>query len=996
MPIMNFSTIIVLISFVLDGTLVHAIPARPTPFEVSQPDGREFQLYSKGNAFVNWLEDEKGYVVVKNEGDYFYAEGKNSEGKLIPSAHKVGETEPDILELDMGLRPRAKIASNGHDGQRRKMMGEKNRRLDAVVGTVKNLVIPILFNDHQARTLPSRDDLSLLWNAPGGHPTWYGVTDMSIRDFYLENSYNQLDIESTILDWVLVSGDEAYYGAGESGGTSELMELLNEVLDAVDSVVDFSEFDEDGDGYIDAIAFVHSGYGAEFGGTDTYGTPQEDRIWSHKWELLDPATYSSDPWTSNEGVMVYAYHMETSLYGRSKSRISPIVVSVHETGHFLGLPDLYDTDGSGSGIGSWGVMANSWGWDGTGAVPPSFCVWSKYMLGWLQPATITGAGTYALSDVNTNPVAYIISDPYPEGEYLLIENRQAILSDRQAPASGLLIWHIDEQAYSSNAGEGYPGMEGWPETGQHYMVALLQADGSFDLEMGYGGDEGDVFKDSDDFLHNSPSTHPSSMAYQYGMVMSVGLEIGDVSASGSGNSFNFTVYDSPLFNSSYTAFECNDLLHAELYDSWGDGWNGLLFGLYSYPDSDHLQTVTMGSGSYDEVCLNVEVNSCYYFDPISQGSWPSESSWALCEAEGGSTDVLYFCLDANGTCSQVDQCDGEVTLTMMDSWGDGWNGYEFGLYDTDENLLQTVTLDDGSYGTACLDVDPNSCYVFEVSTAGSWESELSFEICGETGTYMTSMTFCTDETGACYMPDCDLELVQYDSWGDGWNGNYFSLYSADDPSTALQTVTLLDGYDGSVCLDVDVNSCYTFGLSTIGTWQAEISWNLCGVTGDVDTNIAFCIDENGSCNADNAAITVSYPNGDTTYSPGDLLFISWESFGLSASSFVTVVLKKGLNSVQVFESVLVGVGEITDTLDYSLTAGSDYWVEVSAEGVAGASAYFTIEEVLTLCVSDDECTAFGKLCICPDVSSRKLRTGSKEHGSSRKLAFGSSVECYCM
>jgi M6 family metalloprotease-like protein len=146
------------------------------------------------------------------------------------------------------------------------------------------------------------------------------------REHYLKSSYGQLQIDSVVTAWVTLDYTEAYCSGGDRGLVTVIHTCLRNALTKVDSQVNFTQFDTDGDKWIDAIGFLHSGYGAEWGGYDAYNTYYTSRIWSHKWGL-------STTWTSAEGVRVSSYHISPAVWDTTGSAIGRIGVIAHETGH---------------------------------------------------------------------------------------------------------------------------------------------------------------------------------------------------------------------------------------------------------------------------------------------------------------------------------------------------------------------------------------------------------------------------------------------------------------------------------------------------------------------------------------------------------------------------------------------------------------------------------------------------------------------------------------
>jgi M6 family metalloprotease-like protein len=582
------------------GAGVQAMLPNPNPYEIEQPDGSKILAHMVGSELDVEEEDEDGFVIIgvgPSSNSYEYAQLDPEGEDLIGTGVMAGDRGNRPAGLKPGLRRGTKaLAAMGYGGAgplrgrgqgkdrtnaRSTNRGDRDReqppralsnvndyehwdeavedfhRRELAVtwtGTKKNLVIPMRFSDHAGRVLPSVEDLNILFNSDGNDATL--APTGSVKKVFQDSSYGLLTLDSDIAPWVQLSQTEAYYANGNRGLTAKTHLAMKEALEYLDAnnLVNFDDYDSDGDNLIDSICFLHSGYAAEWGGNSGDGANFMNRIWSHKWAMFSfrsPADAPSTGFHSSSGVRVYNYHISPALWGTSGNAIGRIGVIAHETGHFLGIPDLYDTGGAvaGSGIGSWGLMANSWGFNGNQHCPPAMSAWTKIQLGWLTPQEITSGGTMTLQPSYYNDDVIKISEGYPENEYLLIEYRKPTPDGFEycMPGSGgLAVWHIDDAA--GYIDQGWPGsVDGngaaWPENGLHYRVALLQADGLYHLEKNSGrGDGGDLWTSGQSLGSGMSGTvYPNTDAYQGGNIVDTGIIIDNIGAAGSTINFDITM-----------------------------------------------------------------------------------------------------------------------------------------------------------------------------------------------------------------------------------------------------------------------------------------------------------------------------------------------------------------------------------------------------------------------------------------------------------------------
>ena len=320
----------------------------------------------------------------------------------------------------------------------------------------------------------------------------------SVKEYYKEVTNGLINIEGEVLGPLMMPKKIVHYANGNSGmGNSQpnARTMALHAAQAANPKIDFSKYDNDLNGYVDAFIIIHAGSGAE-------ETAAKDDIWSHKWVL--PGEFNAD------GTRIFAY--------LTVPEDCKLGVCVHELGHLLfGFPDLYDSDYSSEGIGDWCLMAGG-SWNNKGLTPSHPCAWCKAQQGWV---TVINQGSnqknISIQDVKTGKKIYRLwKNGGPGNEYFLIENRQKKKFDKFIPGNGLLIWHVDD-AMEDNENE------------LHYKVSLMQADGKKDLEAGNNrGDESDCWPGGKKKTLFSKSTTPGSLSYGG---LDSGVKVGEIKHS---------------------------------------------------------------------------------------------------------------------------------------------------------------------------------------------------------------------------------------------------------------------------------------------------------------------------------------------------------------------------------------------------------------------------------------------------------------------------------
>lgn len=401
-------------------------------------------------------------------------------------ADKPGAFQFEKAWIQKAARARARReafrAMSGPQEISRATLSDAEQKRMVVAGTVRVPLIMIKYSDTGADPYPPATLDSKLFSGAG----------LTMTKLYDEMSSGLLTLTGDVLGWVTASNVGTYYEGGCNGvcGTAKTGQLILEALQGTDAATDFGQYDNDGpdgipnsgddDGFVDFIAIVQPEIGGECSNTN---------MWSHRWVVTGWPEFGA-PWTTNDPasgggfIRVLDYTIQPALGSGDGCGGGTIEIGVysHEFGHAFGLPDLYDTDEGGEGIGEHGLMGSG-NWK-TPDNPTHMSSFTKERLGWLMPVEVGPIlQNYNILDVESSAQAYqlnLYEEPFARKTYLPLAGSYSLHCGWPGGPAGARNWAT---------GAGYGNM--WDESIEcdfYYNgsgLVTLEYDAYYDCEATY-------------------------------------------------------------------------------------------------------------------------------------------------------------------------------------------------------------------------------------------------------------------------------------------------------------------------------------------------------------------------------------------------------------------------------------------------------------------------------------------------------------------------------
>lgn len=544
----NFKGAVLACSLALCGLTASAVPANITPRPYTQPDGTVVMLSLRGDEAFHYLQDKDGHIVAADAQGWYRIVGDDGAiTSLLPMEYSL-RSDAD-REAVMQLHPeRAFEALRSRRGNmlraaqmraprtRAKVVSEPKwdnadgHDLRAIPTEGERPVLVVLVNFADLKWSYCDDpqaEMSAMLNEPGY--TAHHCTG-SAFDFFQASSNGLYRPRFDVYGPVNLPGGYAAYGRNDSfGNDSNPAQMVVDAITLLDSSVDFSQYDTNGDGLVDNVYIFYAGHGENEGAS-------ANTIWPHSWDLH----YALEKLPEFDGVKFDHYATSNELtYTQldGDKTVTGIGTFCHEFGHVLGLPDIYSAAYTADCTPGEFTIMDHGSYNNVGRTPPVYSAYERYAMEWQKPIDITESedlGMFPLVDGGN--VYRITVDPTHPTEYFLFENRQQHSWDTYIPEHGMLAWHIDYNSsiWDQNAVNDNPN---------HQYIDIVEADG----EWSESSLDGDPFPGSE-YVGQFNATSPAAFKNWNGRASS--LPLSDIVETPSGVIFfkagDGSAPDSPL------------------------------------------------------------------------------------------------------------------------------------------------------------------------------------------------------------------------------------------------------------------------------------------------------------------------------------------------------------------------------------------------------------------------------------------------------------------
>lgn len=457
---MNHHRYITLLVSLFCALTISAIPAKRSKTMVRQPDGSMIAVMTRGDENFHYMSTEDGLPIVMNaDKAYCYAYmaddgvlrasaqmahdakkrtqaentfiiGHKKEVEHIASfASKRAAMRNEVRFQRLAGRKAAKAASGN---PLTRMAGATGGEGIGVTGKRKGLVILVDFQDVKMQSAHDNAEWNDFFNKVGYNRLG---NSGSVHDYFYSQSYGQFDLSFDVVGPVTVSKNMADYGANdEKGNDKDPGGMIYEACKLAADKVNFADYDWDSDGEVDQVFVIYAGH--------SEATKPElipNTIWPHEWNL-HAAGYS----LTLNGVRINTYGCTAELNDYGRTDMAGIGTACHEFSHCLGLPDIYDTSGGDCfGMETWDVMDYG-SYAGNGYRPVGYNTYQRWVSGWMQPDVLSKpTDVYDLPALSDSPKSYVVYNDKRPAEYYIFENRQQTGFDKELPAHGMLVIHVD-------------------------------------------------------------------------------------------------------------------------------------------------------------------------------------------------------------------------------------------------------------------------------------------------------------------------------------------------------------------------------------------------------------------------------------------------------------------------------------------------------------------------------------------------------------------------